>query len=117
MANKSRPLIDDSSGNVGIGTTTTPTSKLQVGGNIVPDLPSTYSLGSSTQGWASAYITSIYGSVVSAYVSANATQSIYATSSLSASLSSTSSYFYSLSGSGAWRMYVSSSGDLVFQYF
>ena len=60
MANKNRPIIDDSNGNVGISTLSVPTSKLQVGGNVVPDLSLTYSLGLPSAQWISvnsAYVT------------------------------------------------------------
>jgi hypothetical protein len=43
-------FVIDHSGNVGIGTTTTTTFKLQVAGNIGPDADNTYNLGSSPSG-------------------------------------------------------------------
>ena len=65
MASKNRPLIDDYGGNIGIGTISTPTSKLQVGGNITPDLPSTYSLGIPSAYWSSSYVLARTGSNIS----------------------------------------------------
>jgi len=61
MANKYIPLINDIGGNVGISATTAQVAKLQVGGNIYPDLNVTYSLGSPSKTWLYAYITNVYG--------------------------------------------------------
>ncbi len=72
MANKVRPIIDDSNGNVGISTRGVPTSKLQVGGNVVPDLNVTYSLGLANAQWSASYVYQHVGSIVTASIAIRA---------------------------------------------
>ncbi len=47
-------LVVRSSGNIGIGTTN-PTDKLDVAGNVIPNIDATYNLGSTTKRWANIY--------------------------------------------------------------
>jgi cytoskeletal protein CcmA (bactofilin family) len=57
-----RLRISDS-GNVGIGTTTPTTFKLEVAGNIGPEADNTRDLGSSGRRWANVYATNIQGAI------------------------------------------------------
>jgi hypothetical protein len=72
MANKIRPIIDDSNGNVGISTLGVPTSKLQVGGNVVPDLNVSYSLGLPNAQWSSSYVYNSVNSIITASIAIRA---------------------------------------------
>jgi hypothetical protein len=56
MASKTRPIIEDFGGLIGIGTQNVPIARLQIGGHIYPDVPMTYSLGSPTAQWSSSYV-------------------------------------------------------------
>ena len=59
-------LLNPGGGNVGIGTTSPSTFKLQVAGNIGPDAGSTYSLGSVSNRFQTLYINSIQANGASA---------------------------------------------------
>jgi hypothetical protein len=50
-------------GNVGIGTTSPSTFKLETAGSIGPSVDNTYDLGSSGRRWANIYGTNIYGNI------------------------------------------------------
>jgi hypothetical protein len=54
-------LFVNSSGNVGIGSTTPTSFKLQVAGHIGPETDSTYDLGSNDIRWANGYFDTLYG--------------------------------------------------------
>ena len=56
MSSKTRPIIEDFGGLIGIGTKNVPIARLQVGGHVYPDVPMTYSLGSPTAQWSSSYV-------------------------------------------------------------
>ncbi|MBU4346415.1 MAG: hypothetical protein KKH29_03695 [Candidatus Omnitrophica bacterium] len=56
-------IIPGGSGNVGIGTTSPSTFKLEVAGNIGPSADSTYDLGSSSVRWENIYADNISGNV------------------------------------------------------
>lgn len=66
MANKGRPVIDDSNGNVGIGTIAAPIYRLQVGGQVVPDSNLSYSLGLPTAQWLTSYVYQRIGNNITA---------------------------------------------------
>jgi hypothetical protein len=51
-------------GNVGIGTTTPSTFKLEIAGSIGPSVDNTYDLGSSSRRWANVYGTNISGNII-----------------------------------------------------
>ncbi len=53
----------DSNGNVGIGTTTPTSFKLEIAGNIGPEADNTRDLGSASRRWANIYATNITGAV------------------------------------------------------
>lgn len=92
-----RPIIDDSNGNVGISTRSAPTSKLQVGGNVVPDLNVTYSLGLPNAQWSSSYIYQHVGGIITASVALNARHIAVNTISASGGITASMLHFFSAS--------------------
>ncbi len=60
-AGSTEALFVNSSGNVGIGSTTPTSFKLQVAGHIGPETDSTYDLGSNDIRWANGYFDTLYG--------------------------------------------------------
>ena len=97
MPNKVRPIIDDSNGNVGISTLGVPTSKLQVGGHITPDLNVTYSLGLPNAYWSSSFIHQHVGNIITASVAINAKHIAANTVSAAGGITSSNMMFFSAS--------------------
>ena len=103
MANKYIPLINDIGGNVGISATTAQVAKLQVGGNIYPDLSVTYSLGAPSKTWLYAYIANMYGTASWASSSISASYALSASWTPSTPSSATvSASWASQSLSSSW---------------
>jgi len=61
--NSGQVFLQQSTGNLGIGTTNPANFKLQIAGNLGPDADNTYNLGSGTYRWANVYATNIAGAI------------------------------------------------------
>ena len=61
LGGSNRFHINSTSGNIGIGTTTTTSFKVETGGSIGPTLDATYDLGSATKRWNNLYAVNIIG--------------------------------------------------------
>jgi|GEM_PF-6282172 len=59
-ANNGTNIYNTNTGNVGVGTNNPNTFKLQIGGDVGPDVDNNYSLGSPTMRWKNLYASQVY---------------------------------------------------------